>query len=210
MKSKSALGITLRSAFFASAALLVTPHFAHAHGAHQHEELATKPTQLSGSSLYQIESEWLNMKGEKLRLDALKGKPRLVAMAYTTCKTACPMIVQDMNHLAAKLPEGQRKNLGLTLFSFDPERDKPEALQKYATKMKLDPSTWTLLTPSKPGDATELAAALGVQFKKLKDGEFIHSNVVYLLNGEGEVVAKKEGLKSESPAFDEQLKKTVK
>jgi protein SCO1/2 len=171
-----------------------------------HEELKAGAPTITGESLYNLKSEWQHMDGKKIKLSALAGRPRLVAMLYTSCATACPMLVEDMKQIRARLPAEKQKMLDLTVFSFDPARDTPQTLRKFADKRKLDLQTWSLLSPSKPAGATELAAALGVQFKKVKD-DYIHSNVIFLLNDKGEIVARKEGLSSQSPEFESALQK---
>jgi protein SCO1/2 len=46
----------------------------------------------------------------------------------------------------------------------------------------------------------EMAALLGIRYKKLPDGEFAHSNVITLLNPEGEIVHQQIGLGQERTA----------
>ena len=48
-------------------------------------------------------------------------------------------------------------------------------------------SNWTLLRGA-PNDVLELAALLGVKFKKDLGGQFAHSNIITVLDANGEVV----------------------
>jgi len=54
----------------------------------------------------------------------------------------------------------------------------------------------------------ELAASPGVRYKRLKNGDFIHSNVIFLLNSKGEIVAQKEGFNTPRAAFIKEIEKT--
>jgi protein SCO1/2 len=45
------------------------------------------------------------------------------------------------------------------------------------------------------GAVRELAALLGVKFKEEAAGQFAHSNIISILNAEGEVVHQRAGLK---------------
>lgn len=171
----------------------------HDHG-HMQELKADTPT-VSDQSLYNISSEWMTIDGQKVTLSSLQGQPRLVAMLYTSCTTACPMIVEDMKGLRSRLPEKLQGQLHITAFSFDPTRDTPERLREFAKKRSLNLQHWSILTPAVASSASELAAALGVKFKKVKD-DYIHSNVIFLLNEKGEIVASKEGLGKTSKEFE--------
>ncbi|NJM55756.1 MAG: SCO family protein [Verrucomicrobiae bacterium] len=157
----------------------------------------------SDSSLYQLESEWTSDAGRHVRLDVLRGRPQVVAMFFASCEFACPIIVNDMKRIEAALPEEVRGKTDFLLVSIDPERDTPEALRAFRGRMKLPMERWTLLT-GRPDDVRELAALLGVNYRKDARGQFAHSNLITLLNAGGEVVAQQSGL-NQSP--DELVRK---
>lgn len=177
--------------------LFISPNiFAHEHHHHDEELMADKPAISSESSLYQLNSEWTDREGKKIKLQALAGEPRLVAMLYTRCQTACPLLVDSLQKILAKLPDKAR-NMPVTLFSFDSELESPATMQDFFKKRKLG-SNWMVLKGSKDAVA-ELAGALGVRYKKLANGEYIHSSIIFLLDGKGNLVAQREGLNT-SPA----------
>lgn len=147
---------------------------------------------LSERSIYQVEAEFTNDAGERVTLAALRGRPVVLAMFFANCTYACPLLVSDMARLRAALPEGLREDVQLVLVSFDAERDTPEALKAYRERVGLD-AQWTLLH----GDAEsvqELAMVLGVKYKREASGEYAHSNLLTVLDREGEVVKRVEGL----------------
>ncbi len=148
---------------------------------------------LSDSSIYHLESDWLNQNGENLRLADLRGRVRVVAMIFTHCRYACPRLTADMLAIEAELNKSVLDQIGFVLFSIDPERDTPTVLRDYARDNELDPAHWMLLR----GDATDvqdLAAVLGVKYKRGPGGDFSHSNIVSILDQGGKVVFQQEGL----------------
>jgi protein SCO1/2 len=153
---------------------------------------------LPGSSIYHLDSTWTDQNEIQHSLAQLAGKPRLIAMVFTRCETACPLLVQDMKSLKSAIP--------VELFSFDSDRETAASLKKFILKYKLDEKRWTAHTSSSSAVA-ELAAALGIQYKKLDSGDFIHANIIFLLNENGEVVAKQEGLNSSNADFAAAVKK---
>ena len=114
-------------------------------------------------------------------------------MFFANCQYACPLIVNDMQRIEAALTPAQRARVGFTLVSFDPTRDTPEALAEYRKVRSLAAERWTLLR-GEPDDVQELAALLGVRYKQDARGQFAHSNVITVLNAEGEITRQQVGL----------------
>lgn len=149
------------------------------------------PDAPAGHSLYHLESEWRDQHGRARTLGELGGRALVVAMVYTHCGYACPRILMDMKRIEGEL--GGRADVGFVFVSLDPERDTPERLGEYARSAALDSARWTLLT-APDGEVRELAALLGVRYRRTPDGEFEHSNVITVLDASGVVVHRQEGL----------------
>jgi len=66
-------------------------------------------------------------------------------------------------------------------------------LKTYRTQHDLSRDNWTLLRGDSDG-VLDLAALLNVKFKKDAQGNFSHSNLITLLNTEGEIVYQQTGL----------------
>jgi protein SCO1/2 len=147
-------------------------------------------------SIYQLESQWTSDVGRNVQLRVLRGHLQVVALFFTTCESSCPIIVDDMKSIAAALPDSLRDQVDFLLVSFDSERDTPAVLHAYREKMHLSPDHWTLLRGS-PDDVRELAALLGVNYQKDARGQFMHSNLITVLNAEGEVVSQQTGLRGD-------------
>lgn len=150
-------------------------------------------TPFTNKSLYQVDTTWTTDTGQALKLGALRGRPRVVAMFFASCEYACPIIVHDLKRLEAALPAELRERAAFVLVSFDSARDTPAALRAYRQRMELDEQRWTLLR-GEPDDVLELAALLGVKYKRDARGQFAHSNLITVLNAEGEIVHQLTGL----------------
>ncbi len=150
-------------------------------------------TAFTDKSLYQVDSLWTNDGAQPWKLSALRGRVQVMAMFFANCTYACPLIVNDMRRIEAALPEAMRARVGFTLITIDTERDMPDALRAYRSANKLPLSRWTLLHGT-PDDTLELAALLGVKFKRDASGQFAHSNLITVLNREGEIIHQLAGL----------------
>jgi protein SCO1 len=147
---------------------------------------------LTARSLYQLGATWTTDRGESLQLSSLRGKPVVIAMFFSQCEYACPMIVSDMQRIRESLPAAIRDQAKFVLVSFDVARDTPAVLKTYRERTALDGS-WTLLH----GDSAavqELAMLLGVKYKQDPRGQFSHSNLITVLNPEGEIAFQRPGL----------------
>jgi protein SCO1/2 len=147
----------------------------------------------SRESIYQLDAHFTDDSGRVVTLGELRGRPVVLNMFFASCGYACPLQVSDMQALRAQLPAGVRERTAFVLVSFDVTRDTPAALATYRTQRSLD-GQWTLLHGN--DDAVrELAALLGVKYKQETDGMFSHSNVLTVLNPQGEIVHQRTGLK---------------
>ncbi len=153
---------------------------------------------LTDKSLYQLNSAWTNDAGSSVALTTLRGRPVLIAMFFASCEYACPVLVNDLKRLEAALPDDVRGNVQMVLVTFDTKRDTPPALRAFRERMALG-AQWTLLT-STPSSVQELAMLLGVKFKQDNRGQFAHSNLITVLNPEGEIAHQHAGLQGDVSA----------
>ena len=148
---------------------------------------------LPAASVYQLETGFSDDANRPVKLVELRGRPVAITMFFSTCTYACPLIVQDLTRLRQKLPADIRDRALFVLVSFDTERDTPATLHAFRIARKLD-SQWMLLRGN-DDSVRELAALLGVKFKREADGQFAHSNLVTILSAEGEIVHQRTGLR---------------
>ncbi len=148
---------------------------------------------LSDKSLYNAESKWTTDAGRKVCLADLRGRPQVILMFFASCQSACPMLVQDLQRIEAALKPKTRALVRFTLVTIDPRRDTPEALAAYREIRHLPADRWTFLH-GEPDDIQELAVLLGVKYKEEASGQFSHSNLITVLNQNGEIVHQLAGL----------------
>jgi protein SCO1 len=164
-------------------------------------------TPITNTSIYQLPGEWTDQHNRPFALGELKGKIQLVAMVFTHCGYACPRIVADMKTIADAVPATEKNQVGFTLVSFDPERDTPQQLSRFAAQQQLD-QHWTLLR----GDADlvrELSLLLNIRYQKLPNGDFNHSNSIFVLDQQGTVVRSFEGLGSHTEIAGQAINQLV-
>ncbi len=164
-------------------------HAAHAGHASEPAPVATAP---SGHSIFHLDSHWTTQGGDEIALSELSEKILVLAMVYTHCEFACPRILADMRHIRSKLA-GNESQIEFVLVSIDPARDTPQRLAEFAATSKLATNGWTLLHGDE-GSIRELAAVLGVQYRRIDEQDFSHSNLISVLNRDGEVVYQQVGL----------------
>lgn len=156
---------------------------------------------LPPDSVYLLQDAYSDQAGRSFQLANGRGKPRVVAMFYTSCRFICPLIIDSAKGVEHGLTPAERAGLGILLVSLDPRRDDTRALKSVADKRKLDPARWTLAR-TEAGGVARLAAVLGVRYRALEDGEFNHTSQLVLLDREGRVLARTEQLGAKpDPAF---------
>jgi protein SCO1/2 len=150
----------------------------------------------ANASLYQLPGEWTDAHNHSLELKALKGKIQVVAMIFTHCGYACPRLVQDMKAIEDALPAAVRNDVGYVLVSFDTERDGPAQLGRFAGQQGLD-ERWVLLHGGAE-QIRELSMLLNVRYQRLEDGNFNHSNSIFILDKKGKIIQSLDGFESQA------------
>tara|TARA_R100000687_G_C6440403_1_gene160221 strand:- start:709 stop:1254 length:546 start_codon:yes stop_codon:yes gene_type:complete len=153
---------------------------------------------LSGQSVYQLNSAWTNQQGEQITLNSFAGKVVVLAMVYTHCDYACPRIIADMRLIREAL-KNKAGQISFVLVSIDTKRDTVERLKRFGEETGLTKQGWTLLRGG-DADIRELAAVFGVQYRQTSDTDFAHSNIITVLDQQGEIRHQQEGLGLRSDA----------
>jgi len=92
------------------------------------------------------------------------------------------------------LPPELRNDVDFLPVSFDSERETPTALAEVRRTHELSIAHWTLLR-GQPDDVCKLAVLLGANYQKDARGQFAHSNIITVLDAEGQMVQQFSGLK---------------
>ncbi|HRP52199.1 MAG TPA: SCO family protein [Fluviicola sp.] len=166
-------------------------------------------SELPSDSIFHLSSTWENQHGDKLKLDQLRGKTLVVVMIYTTCRSACPILVSDMKKIAQSISKENLDKVSLVLISIDPETDTPEALNKFAKDRKMTEPYWVFLRGDNQS-TPELANVLSMKYKKISPIDFSHSNIISIFNTDGELVSQEEGLRINTKQVAEKVDQLVK
>jgi protein SCO1/2 len=131
--------------------------------------------------------------GQPMSFSALSGKVVAINFIYTRC--ALPQFcLRVTNHFGVLQKRFQRelgRDLVLLTVTFDPQRDTPAVLAKYAAQWKADPRTWRFLT----GDVAavrRVCALFGVEAFP-DEGLMNHSLRTVVIDRQGTIVASIEG-----------------
>ena len=150
----------------------------------------------SDISIYNLPEVWTTQNGDDIALKELKGNVLVVVMIYTSCKTACPILIKDMREIRkqvdTQIPK-TAKGVKYLLVSIDPETDSPEHLKAFAKENNMDDDQWLFLR-SNEEQTREFAAVLAVNYKQISPVDFSHSNIISVFNKKGELVSQQEGL----------------
>jgi len=69
--------------------------------------------------------------GTNFRLSEMRGNIILLFFGYTSCPDVCPITMGELKQVLDKLGENDAKKVQVVFVTVDPERDTPEAVQKY-------------------------------------------------------------------------------
>jgi protein SCO1/2 len=159
----------------------------------------------NGGSVYVLEVPLTDQNGRDFRLADLRGQPVLISMFYTSCDAVCPMIFETLRLVLARLAERQGRRVRVVMVSFDPARDSVPVLKQAALAHGVD-ERWTLARAN-AADARQVAAVLGVQYRRLASSEFNHSSEIVLLDAEGRIVQRSATLGTVDPALLRSLRR---
>lgn len=151
-----------------------------------------------GRSIYALDEKLVDQDGKPATLDSFRGHPVIISMFYASCPAACPMLISHVKQIEAKLDPAVRADVRVLLVSFDAKNDTPEALRGVIARHQLDTARWKLTVASED-QSREIGAVLGIKYRS-EDGGFRHSSVITLLDREGRIVQRSDGLSDENAA----------
>lgn len=155
------------------------------------EEEITNSDLDNSNSLYEIDLEFTDMNSKTVKIEDFKGEYLITSMIFTQCEFACPTIVNNVKDIQNEI--GKKANLKYLMVSFDHKRDKPSQLKSFYNKQELN-SNWHLLTGSS-SNIRIYSMIFNISYQELDNGDFSHSNAIFLVDKNGNIVDKFEGLK---------------
>lgn len=150
------------------------------------------PTGAAEPTIYALDVPLVDQHGRTLTLTEFRGRPLVATMVYTSCRSVCPTITEELKAIERRLPAPLKSDVVFAMFSLDPGRDTPSALQEFAVAHRLDDRTWRLLAASED-DIRVLSAVLGVRYQRVDEGEIAHSAVILAIDRDGVVRGRRVG-----------------
>lgn len=116
------------------------------------------------------------------------GKVRLVYFFFSSCPDICSPTTFQLSKVQDLLKEKGLfgNNTAMYSISVDPTRDTAEVLTKYAAQFHADPAGWTFLRGTE-AEIDNLTKKYGIMLIKEKNGDFTHSNTIFLIDGKGNI-----------------------
>ena len=128
----------------------------------------------------------IDQAGRAVSLASLGDRVLIVDFIYTSCPGPCPVQTSIQVELQRRVPEELRGEIQFISISLDPEVDRPEVLERYATARGVDFSNWSFLTG--PTDqVAEVVQRWGVGSVRKQDGTIDHTLIRFLVQN-GRVV----------------------
>jgi protein SCO1/2 len=136
------------------------------------------------TDLYSLPYSWQQDDGATVRLEHWRGRPLLLAMAFTTCRETCSYTLHRLQQID-KAAKARGQQVDIVVVSYDPKNDDAAAWSLYRRRHHLQASNWHFLSGS--DEATQvLAKALHSPFW-VYDEHVMHEFRVTLLNGSGRI-----------------------
>ncbi len=151
-------------------------------------------------SIYRLQGSWTQDNGERLRLEELRGEAQVLTLFYTTCTGSCPITVKALQMFAKGEKSAGKARVRFVLITVDPAQDTLAVLRKYRRTMHLEKDAWRLLRGEDP-DVRKMAALLGFNYEQIESGEFMHSNLITVLDTRGQIVHQQSGVGGDPAAL---------
>ncbi|MFC5712534.1 SCO family protein [Thalassorhabdus alkalitolerans] len=151
--------------------------------------------------------EYTNQHGESFGLSELEGDYWLASMIFTRCPSVCPLMTPNKLNLQGELEE-EGVPVQIVSFTVDPEFDTPERLLNYGENYNVDFSNWNFLTGYSDEEIEEFAQSSfrSVVQKVPEEEDIVHATSFFLVDGEGQVIRKYDGLDNDTSPIVEDLK----
>jgi len=165
--------------------------------------------------LTRTQNTFLNQDSVKVQFPKIiKDKITVLAMVYTHCPDICPMTTHNMFLVEEKLTDDLKNKVKFVVISFDPNRDSPAVLKKFAEIRDLSFKSWTLLSGDEQ-NTKEVMLKFGIKAIPAdssydENGELsynvIHTDRISLIDPEGRLKANYKGSTAKIETILEDIK----
>lgn len=139
--------------------------------------------------------ELINQNGETVRFpDDFEGAPLVMGFIYTNCPDICSFITANVRNVYQEMEN--TGDVQFALVTFDPKRDTPEVLNKYAQSFEMDKEPFQFLT----ADSSTIASFMDrvsvrtqeSYSEELENGDHMyflnHSDKILLIDGDSNLI----------------------
>lgn len=127
--------------------------------------------------------------------DNFKGKIILISYIYTNCPDICPLTTNNLRNIEKGIKKDYANEVQFLELSFDPERDTPSELKKYAESRNINEKSFQFLTGEKETIDSLLKImkvhAIPADTVKFENGtftySFIHTDRITLIDKQGRI-----------------------
>lgn len=125
--------------------------------------------------------------GQRFTSEDLRGQIILYNFTYLHCAPPCPETTNVMQGVWTRLAEVDTVGIPVTLVtvSFDPQRDTPAQLRKYAVPLRGTNDNWRFLTGTADRLKWMIGGGFGVYYDAREDGTFVFDPAFMLVDGAG-------------------------
>ena len=147
--------------------------------------------------------------GQPFELAALRGKPLVISMIYTSCHHICPNITRNLGETIGIAQEALGENaFNVVTIGFDWRVDTPERMRGFESRLGLDGiPNWHFLA-TEAGVVDEISRDLGFLYYPSAKG-FDHLAQSTVIDADGKVYRQVYGVDIETTALVEPLKELV-
>ena len=118
--------------------------------------------------------------------DSAGGHVTLITFVYTNCRTICRAGAMDQLQLERLIQDnGWSGHIKLLTLSFDPARDTPAVLSRYADTMKANKNIWKFATVADKSDLSALLNAFEITVLPDGWGGYAHNSAIFLVDRQG-------------------------
>lgn len=178
---------------------------------YQTEQSTKSVVDMTEANLKVADLKFVNQFGEASSTADLQGQVWIVDTIFTRCPSVCGIMTPNMMLLQEAIIE---ENLDVKLYSFsvDPEFDSPEILKKYGEGYGANFDYWTFVTGY---SSEQIKQFVQQSFKQIvepspESDDIIHPTSFFLIDEQGNVVRKYDGLTSDIEPIIKDLKKYMK
>ena len=113
----------------------------------------------------------------------------IVDFIYTRCQTVCTSLGSIYQQLQSEIVNrGLEARVGLLSISIDPANDRPASLRDYATRMRIHPEAWQIVSLDQPQDRRRLLDTFGIMVVPAPLGEFEHNAALHIIDREARLI----------------------